>query len=102
MLGQLVYTTYNAKDCVNNYYSYNRAFERNQCWSEGDFSKPGLENVEDLEHRDYTFAARKIIVSNHTVIVALAGNPTAVQKYSCPAEAVLTYTFADKVYMSLS
>lgn len=102
MLGQLVYTTYNAKDCVNNYYSYNRAFERNQCWSEGDFSKPGLENVEDLEHRDYTFAARKIIVSNHTVIVALAGNPTAVQKYSCPAEAVLTYTFEDKVYMSLS
>ena len=102
MLGQLVYTTYNAKDCVNNYYSYSRAFERNQCWSEGDFSKPGLENVEDLEHRDYTFAARKIIVSNHTVIVALAGNPTAVQKYSCPAEAVLTYTFEDKVYISLN
>lgn len=102
MLGQLVYTTYNAEDCVNNYYSYNRAFERNQCWSEGDFSKPGLENVEDLEHRDYTFAARKIVVSKHTVTVSLLGHPTAVQKYSCPAEAVLTYTFEDKISMSLS
>ena len=100
--GRLVYTTYNARDCVNNYYSYNRAFERNQCWSEGDFSKPGLENVEDLEHRDYTFAAKKIVLSGNTVTAALLGNPTAVCKYSCPAEAVITYTFEDKVKISLS
>ena len=44
----------------------------------------------------------KSLFQTTAAIVALAGNPTAVQKYSCPAEAVLTYTFADKVYMSLS
>lgn len=101
-IGRLVYTTYNALDCVNNYYSYNRAFKDNQCWSEGDFSKPGLENVEDLEHRDYTFAAKKIVLSGNTVTVALAGNPTAVSKYSCPAQAVIAYTFGDTVKIDLS
>lgn len=100
--GRLIYTTYNALDCVNNYYSYNRAFEANQCWSEGDFSKPGLENVEDLEHRDYIFGARRMILSENTVSIHLIGNKKAVEKYSCPAEAVMTYVFEDKIRVFVS
>ena len=93
--GRLGYTTYNALDCVDNYYSYNREFRMNQCWSEGDFSKPGLEFVENLEHRDYPFGMRKAFVSGNRIFIKLEGNRKASEEYGCPRNAFLVYEFED-------
>ena len=100
--GKFVYSTYNAIDCVNNYYSYNRAFRQTQCWSEGDFSKPGVEFVEDLEHRDYLFGVRKIEVSDRKVTLFLEGNKKAAEDYGCPAHATVQYEFNDWLKCCLS
>ncbi|MCR5753228.1 MAG: DUF5054 domain-containing protein [Acetatifactor sp.] len=95
--GKLGYTTYNARDCVDNYYSYNRDFRSNQCWSEGDFSKPGLEFVEGLQHKEYEFAAMKILLEGEKVDIILRGNQKAAETYGCPRNAQISYTFGDKI-----
>lgn len=100
--GKLVYSTYHALDCVQNYYSYNRAFRQNQCWSEGDFSKPGLEFVENLEHRNYFFGVQAMEVDGEQVSIWLAGDPKAVKTYGCPALGLIRYTFGDEIRCSLS
>lgn len=100
--GRLGYTTYNAADCVDNYYRYNRAFRENQCWSEGDFSKPGLEFAENLEHREYGFGAQRIEIQNGEVRIWLAGNPRSVSRYGCPAHALIRYEFGTSIRCSVS
>lgn len=95
--GKLIYSTYNAVDCVDNYYRYNREFYGNQCWSEGDFSKPGLEFVEDLEHRDYVFGAYEIKTCCNKVVINLRGNNKAVDEYGCPKNAAIEYVFGDTI-----
>lgn len=99
--GRLSYETYNASNCVENYYSYNRAFRQNQCWSEGDFSKPGLEFVEDLDNRNYVFGAKKISADGNEIHIMLKGNEEANTKYGCPKQAVITYTFGGDIKVRL-
>lgn len=100
--GRLSYETYNARNCVENYYAYNRAFRKNQCWSEGDFSKPGLEFVEDLENRNYVFGAEEICLTGNTIVISLSGNQDAVDRYGCPAHAEIVYEFGDTIRVRLS
>lgn len=100
--GKLGYTTYNAVDCVDNYYRYNRAFRANQCWSEGDFSKPGLEFVEDLAHREYEFGAARMETVGQTVFIRLQGDERAAEQYGGPREAKIRYEFADVIRCSVS
>lgn len=100
--GQLGYTTYNAADCVNNYYRYNRAFRQNQSWSEGDFSKPGLEFVEHLEHREYDFGAVRMERKGQAVSIWLHGSNSAAEAYGCPRQACIRYEFADVIKCCLS
>ena len=100
--GRLGYTTYNAADCVDNYYRYNRAFRENQCWSEGDFSKPGLEFVEGLEHREYGFGAQRIEIRDREVRIWLAGDPRSISRYGCPAHALIRYEFGEDIRCSVS
>lgn len=100
--GRLIYTIYNARDCMYDYYSYGRAFRENKCWSEPDFTKPGLEFEEGLKHRDYKFGVREMEVKENQVKIHLAGDEQAAEEFSCPREAVLTYTFGDKVKCSVS
>jgi hypothetical protein len=95
--GRLGYTTYNAQDCVNNYYSYNREFRLNQCWSEGDFSKPGLEFVEGLEHRDYEFGLRQAFVKGNRIYLTVKSNERASSEYGCPRNGYIVYTFKKDV-----
>ncbi len=95
VFGRLGYTTYNALDCVDNYYSYNREFRSNQCWSEGDFSKPGLEFVEGLEHRDYEFGLRKGFVEGNRVYLKVKGNERASEEYGSPRNGYIIYEFND-------
>lgn len=100
--GRFVYSTYNAVDCVNNYYSYNRAFRANQSWSEPDFSKPGLEFVEDLEHREYLFGVSDIFVQGDKVTLLMHGNKKAVEQYGAPASATIQYKFEEEITCKLS
>lgn len=95
--GRLVYSTYNAIDCANNYYTYNRGFRENQWWSESDFSKPGVEFVENLEHREYKFGVQSIKILDKKVIINLQGNKKAVEEYGCPAHGMIQYNFGDTI-----
>ena len=95
--GRLGYAVYNARDCVEQYYSYNRAFRENECWSEGDFSKPGLETAESLPHREYPFGACGMVREGSRVVIRLAGDEEACGLYGCPRRATLEYSFGETV-----
>ncbi|MEG0369496.1 MAG: DUF5054 domain-containing protein, partial [Hungatella sp.] len=102
-IGQLCYENFNALNCVQNYYSYNRAFYENGCWSEGDFSKPGLECVENLEHGIYNFGVQKIVRKGKELLICLIGDEDAVTNYGSPKIAQIKYRFdADTVKCDLS
>lgn len=95
-IGTLSYETFCAVDCVNNYYRYNRDFYETGCWSEGDFSKPGLEFAEDLEHRMYGFYVQSIRRKGQELLITLAGNEKACSEYGCPRKAQIRYEFLEK------
>lgn len=102
-IGYFSYETFNALNCVQNYYRYNRAFYENGCWSEGDFSKPGLEFVEDLEHRRYDFYLRKMCRQEDKLLLTLTGDETACERYGAPREAQICYHFTgDEIRCTLS
>lgn len=100
--GRLGYTTYNAADCVHNYYCYNRAFRQHQSWSEADFSKPGLEFAEQLEHREYPFGAVRMERRENTVLIWLRGDKQAAEEYGCPRQACIRYEFTGHIKCSVS
>lgn len=100
--GRLGYTTYSAVDCVDNYYRYNRAFRQNQSWSEADFSKPGLEFVENLAHREYGFSAARIEAKQQKVFIWMEGDKRATELYGCPKTACICYEFSDNISCRLS
>ena len=96
-LGRLVYTVYDARDCMEDYYSYNRDLGITGSWAECDFSKPGLETVPGLTHREFLFPAVRILRSGNRLFAQLAGRDTASEQYGCPRQAVLEYEFADDI-----
>lgn len=102
VIGRLGYETFNALNCAQNYYRYNRAFYENGCWSEGDFSKPGLEFVEDLENRYYEFNVRDIFLSGQELLIDLAGDEEAAGRYGCPAAAQIKYVFGPQITCSVA
>lgn len=100
-LGRLSYETYSPTDCIAEYYQYNHSFEENMKWSEADFSKPGLEVVEDLVSRNYPFGVKRISRMNDIVVIDLSGNQKSVKEYGCPAEARITYEFKEEITIRL-
>ncbi|WP_312445319.1 DUF5054 domain-containing protein [Lacrimispora sp.] len=99
--GRFSYETYGAMDTISEFYEYNHAFKENMAWSEADFSKPGLETVEGLSNRNYSFGVRDMRRFNTGVRIRLAGNPGAVSEYGCPERAWLTYTFGEELLCDL-
>lgn len=95
--GRFSYETYSIRDAVSEYYQYNHAFKENMTWSEADFSKPGMETVESLEHRNYPFSVMSILKSGNVVELELLGNGFAASEYGCPARACVRYTFGDEI-----
>ena len=93
--GRFSYETYTAEDCQREYLSYNYRFKEYSIWSEADFAKPGLETVEDLEHKNYAFTVRQMRRDGNALQILLAGNPRAVREYGCPREAEIIYTFEE-------
>ncbi len=99
--GRFTYETYGALNMVSEFYEYNHAFKENMTWSEADFSKPGLENVEGLFNRNYSFGVRDMRKSGATVRILLSGNPAAVTEYGCPERAWIIYTFGAELLCDL-
>ncbi len=95
-IGIFSYETFNALNCVNDYYRYSRDFYRNGCWSEADLSKPGLEFVEDLEHRNYEFFVQSIRKGKDRLTIDLGAWENAKKRYGCPGKAQIIYTFTDE------
>lgn len=100
--GRIIYTIYNAEDCIKEYYTYSREFKETRSWAEPDLSKPGLEFIEGLEHRDYVFGVKEIRQCGNQVYIHLLGDKTAVETFSCPAEGVIVYTFDEEIGCSVS
>lgn len=99
--GRFSYETYTAEDCQREFLQYNHKFKENEIWSEADFSKPGLETVEELEHKNYPFTVREMVCSGNVLKILLAGNPKAAKEYGCPREAEICYTFGSKITCEL-
>lgn len=91
--GRLQYQTFSAVDCLDNYYRYNRDFYETCGWSEGDFSKPGLEFVKDLENICYDFSVESLTKEGDNLQITLCGDEEAVTKYGCPGRAQILYHF---------
>ncbi len=95
-IGLFSYEVFDFKNCANHYYTYNRGFLENCAWAEADFSKPGLEFVEDLKNRCYTFGVGRIVKNGTSIIVDLHGDTDAVSRYGSPKYAQIVYTFMDE------
>lgn len=91
--GRLSYETYSVSEVNGEYYEYNRSFKENRVWSEADFGKPGIESVEELTHKNYTFSVRSLRRTDKVLEIELAGNQKAVNGYGCPKKACIRYTF---------
>ncbi len=94
-LGLFSYEVFDFVTCTTNYHTYNRDFLETCGWAEPDFSKPGLEFVEDLKRRCYTFGVGKIVQDANRVCIDLHGDSGAVERYGSPRFAQITYTFLD-------
>lgn len=99
--GRFSYETYGALDTVSEFYQYNHGFKENMVWSEADFSKPGLEAVEGLSNRNYSFGVRDMRKNGSKVEIRLSGDKRAVTEYGCPAGAGLSYTFGKELLCEL-
>ncbi|MGL4737610.1 MAG: DUF5054 domain-containing protein [Cellulosilyticaceae bacterium] len=95
-IGRLQYEVFDAVNCKTNYYQYNRDFLGTCSWSEGDFSKPGLEFVEDLHNKCYDFACGSIKQVSHQLFVDLYSDFEASEKYGSPRRAQIIYTFLEE------
>ncbi len=94
-VGLFSYEVFDFLTCTAHYHTYNREFKETCGWAEPDFSKPGLEFVEDLRRRCYTFGAGQIIQDGNRVHVDLYGDSDAVARYGSPKFAQIIYTFLD-------
>lgn len=95
-IGTFEYEVFDFINCTTHYHTYNREFQNTCGWAEPDFSKPGLEFVEDLKNRCYTFAAGEMKHEGNTVRVNLYGDSDAVKRYGSPRYAQITYTFMEE------
>lgn len=100
---RLQYEIFDINNCNEAYYHYNRDFMTTQCWSEGDFSKPGLEYVEDLRQTCYNFTACDLFRVDNTIVVTLISDEEASEKFGCPRKAQILYTLEkDKITCQLN
>lgn len=94
-MGLFQYEVFDAFDCMNNFYQYNRDFKETACWSEADFSKPGLEYVEDLKHRCYDYHVLELKKNGEKLLVSLEADEEASERYGAPRNVWIQYIFRE-------
>lgn len=95
-MGKLEYEVFDAKNCFEAYCNYNRDFLHTKIWSEPDFSKPGLETAEELEHRCYSYHGTGLYGKDSCVLVTLNGDGEASEAYGAPRKAQVFYSFGEE------
>lgn len=92
---------YSAKTVSDNLEAYNRDLDRTRVWAEGDFAKPGLDRVEGLEDRAFCYALDQVERQEDTLRLWLKAEPRAAEEYGAPRQAVVSYTFGNRVDIRL-
>lgn len=95
-IGLFEYEVFDFINCTTHYHTYNREFMNTCGWAEPDFSKPGLEFVEDLKNRCYSFGAGEMAKKDNEVTINLYGDTDAVKRYGSPRCAQITYVFMEE------
>ncbi len=100
-LGRFVYQVYSAKTVSDNLETYNRNLEHTRVWAEGDFAKPGLDQVNGLEDRSFSYTVDQVERQDNTLCVWLKCEPIAGETYGAPRQVVISYTFGERVAIRL-
>ena len=100
-LGRLVYEVYGAKTVFENLEKYNRDLEHTRVWAEGDFSKPGLDTVQDLKDEAFPYSLTAIEQEGDTLRLWLIAPERAGERFGAPRTATATYTFGEDILIEL-
>ncbi len=100
-LGRLVYQVYSAKTVFDNLEAYNRDLERTRVWAEGDFSKPGLDTVKNLNDEAFSYSVTGAQRQGDSLRVRLTAPEAAAERFGAPHIAELVYTFGEDLGMEL-
>ena len=95
--GRFQYEIYDAQTCMENYHHYNRDFYTTCGWSEADFSKPGLEFVENLKRKCYDYYIVSIERKENVVTVFMKADEEAAERYGAPREVTVQYLFEEDI-----
>ncbi len=97
-----LYDVYDALTVRASQYRYNVRLDKGLAWTEADFCKPGLERVPDLRRTTCGFALAGMAAQGSTLSLRLVGDADACERYGCPREMRLTYTFGDDLTVDLA
>lgn len=87
MLGRFHYEVFDWETVNRCYYVYGRDFDETRGWAEPDFSKPGLDAVENLKRSSWTLHCKSAeLVSGDTLRIVCEMSGEAVDRFGCPAE----------------
>ncbi len=100
-LGQLVYEVYSAKTVFDNLEAYNRNLKYTRVWAEGDFAKPGLDKVKDLDDAAFYYKVSQAEQQGDQLRLWLAAEEAAGERFGAPRQAVATYTFGERIEVEL-
>lgn len=100
-LGRLAYQVYSAQTVFDNLEAYNRDLEHTRVWAEGDFSKPGLDQVPNLQDKTYAYQVDQAEQSKDQLRLWLSAGEEAAERFGAPRLAVVTYTFGPEIYIDL-
>ncbi len=96
-LGRLVYEVYSARTLFDNLEKYNRDLEHTRVWAEGDFSKPGLDRVEDLRDEAFAYELQGVEREDNTLRLWLKAPERAAERYGAPRAVTVAYTFGENI-----
>lgn len=100
-LGRLVYEVYSARTVFDNLEKYNRDLEHTRVWAEGDFSKPGLDRVEDLRDEAFAYELQGVEREDNALRLWLKAPERAAERYGAPRAVTVAYTFGENIDVEL-
>lgn len=100
-LGRLECRVYSAKTVTENLERYNRDLEHTRVWAEGDFAKPGLDQVDGLTNRCFSYTVEQVEQKEDLLLLWLKADPQAGEEYGASRQAVVIYLFGDTIKVQL-
>lgn len=100
-LGRVHYQVYSAQTVFDNLEAYNRDLEHTRVWAEGDFAKPGLNVVNGLEDRTFSYTVEAVEQDQDTLRLWMKADAFAAEEYGAPRQIVISYIFGETVDIRL-